>query len=217
MEGWIKIHRQIKEHWIWNDAMYLKAWLGILLSVNHEDKKTLIQGELIECKRGQSILSLAGWSKCFGDKWTIQRVRTFFELLKKDQMISAEGLRKTTRITVCNYDSYQIIQQTKNKQTTSRQQADNNEITTNKNKEEGIKNEKKYIDDVELNVLFEKFLEMRRMIKKPASDYAIQLLIAKLNKISQNKEQQKAIIEQSIIKNYQGLFPVVNNNKPQMP
>ena len=141
MEGWIKIHRQIREHWIWDDPMYLKAWIGILISVNHEDRKVLIEGELIECNRGQSLLSLTGWSKLFGKKWTIQRVRTFFELLKRDQMIITEGLRKTTRVTVCKYDEYQIEQQTKNKQRTKRQQPDNNQITTNKNE----KNEKKEI------------------------------------------------------------------------
>lgn len=141
MEGWIKIHRQIKDHWIWNDSFYFKAWIGVLLSVNHEDKKILIQGELIECKRGQSILSLAGWVKCFGKKWTMQRVRTFFELLKQDQMITTEGLRKTTRITVCNYDNYQFEQQAKNKQRTSKQHPDNILITTNKNEEEIIKND----------------------------------------------------------------------------
>lgn len=141
MEGWIKIHRQIKENWIWDDPLYLKAWLGILLTVNHEDKKVLIQGELIECKRGQSILSLAGWAKCFGKKWTMQRVRTFFELLKRDQMIITEGLRKTTRLTVCKYDDYQFEQQAKNKQRTSKEHPENKLTTTNKNEEEEIKNE----------------------------------------------------------------------------
>jgi hypothetical protein len=141
MEGWIKIHRQIKENWIWDNPLYLKAWIGILLTVNHEDNKVLIEGELIECKRGQSLLSLFGWSKLFGKTWTIQRVRTFFRLLKNDAMIEVEGLRKTTRVTVCNYDTYQEQQQTNNKEITDKQQGDNN-------KQEGlrrIKNEKNII------------------------------------------------------------------------
>jgi hypothetical protein len=143
MEGWITIHRKIKEHWIWDDATYLKAWIAILLTVNHENNKVLIEGELIECKRGQSLLSLNGWAKCFGKRWTIQRVRTFLKLLKDDAMIEVEGLRKTTRVTVCNYDTYQINQQTNNRQITRSQQGDNKEITTNNNEEQGIKNEKK--------------------------------------------------------------------------
>lgn len=139
MKGWIKIHRKITEHWIWKDEMYLKAWLAILLAVNHEDSKSLIQGELIECKRGQSLMSLQSWVKLFGKHWTLQRVRTFFNLLKDDQMINTEGLRKTTRLTVCNYDNYQFEQQTNNRQTTDKQQADNTQITTNKKN----KNDKK--------------------------------------------------------------------------
>jgi len=136
MEGWIKIYRQIKEHWIWDNPLYLKAWLTILITVNHEDKKILIEKELIDCGRGQSLLSLSGWAKLFGKGWTIQKVRTFFDLLRSDTMIITEGLRKTTRLTVCNYDIYQNQQQTENRQTTSKEQADNKQITTNKNEEE---------------------------------------------------------------------------------
>ena len=54
MEGWISLHRKIREHWIWDNPIYLKAWIAILLQVNHEEKKMLIQGELIECKRDVS-------------------------------------------------------------------------------------------------------------------------------------------------------------------
>lgn len=121
-QGWISVHRKIRFNWIWDDPQYFKAWITILFTVNHADKKVLIQGELLECKRGQSLISLAGWGKIFGKKWTIQRVRTFFKLLEKDGMIIINGLRKTTRLTVCNYAKYQKQQQTDNMQRTSRQQ-----------------------------------------------------------------------------------------------
>ena len=138
MSGWIKLHRQIRSHWVFKNANYFKAWIVIISEVNHQSAKILIEGELIECKRGQSINSLATWVSILGDDWTIQKLRTFLKLLEKDEMINTEGLRKTTRLTVCNYDSYQSEQQANNKQTTSSQQGDNKEITTNKN----VKNEK---------------------------------------------------------------------------
>lgn len=138
MSGWIKLHRQIRSHWVFKNANYFKAWVVIISEVNHKSTKVVIEGELIECKRGQSINSLATWVKILGDDWTIQKLRTFLKLLEKDEMINTEGLRKTTRLTVCNYESYQSEQQGDNKQTTNRQQADNKEITTNKN----VNNEK---------------------------------------------------------------------------
>jgi len=133
MAGWITLHRAILDHWVWNNADYAKAWVTILLTVNHEDKKAEIHGEFIMCGRGQSILSLQSWAKLFGRKWSVQKVRTFFDLLKKDEMITTEGLRKTTRLTVCNYDTYQQEQQTKNTQRTRKQHTDNTEVTTNNN------------------------------------------------------------------------------------
>jgi len=145
MSGWIKIHRQIRNHWVFKNANYFKAWVAIILEVNHKPIKIVIEGELIECNRGQSANSLATWVKILGDDWTVQKIRTFFKLLEKDGMINTEGLRKTTRITVCNYDSYQGEQQGDNKETTNRQQGDNKEITTNNN----VKNEKKNIPSVE--------------------------------------------------------------------
>lgn len=133
------------DHWIWQDDAYYRAWSTILMTVNHKDEKVLIHKELIECKRGQSLLSLPGWTKMFGRRWTVQKTRTFLNLLKQDRMIELEGLRKTTRLTVCNYEYYQGSQQTNNRQITDIQQTDNRQITSNNKlkNEKNDKNEKK--------------------------------------------------------------------------
>lgn len=104
-QGWIRLHRQIQEHWIWKDPVKFHWWVDMLLTVNHADTKVNIGLELYECKRGQSILSLKSW----GERWGVSKdaVRNFFVLLEKDKMISRENIQKTTRITICNYDSYQ--------------------------------------------------------------------------------------------------------------
>ncbi len=144
--GWIKIYRKSLDHWLYTEPRphtRREAWEDMLLMCNHSGKKQLINGELIECDRGQSIMSLKSWAKTF--KWSVQQVRTFFSLLEKDGMINKEGLAKTTRITICNYERYQDNQQADNKQpniqTTHAQQTDNKQITTNKN-DKNIKNEK---------------------------------------------------------------------------
>lgn len=102
--SWIKIHRKIKDNWIWTDPIRLKWWLDILLTVNHEDSKCLIKGTLIDCKRGQSVRSLDTWATTWGV--SKKTVFAFFLLLKKDTMLETENLKVTTRITVLNYDSY---------------------------------------------------------------------------------------------------------------
>lgn len=102
--GWILIHRKLKEHWIWKDPIKFQWWMDILLTANHSDNKVLISGALVDCKRGQSVKSLESWAK----DWRVTRktVAGFFKLLEKDKMLRQENVKVSTRITVCNYDSY---------------------------------------------------------------------------------------------------------------
>lgn len=134
-KGWIKLYRSCLDHWLYTEHRPLtrrEAWETILLTVNYEQSKTLIKGKVYDCMPGQSLLSLDSWSKKFG--WSIQKVRTFFLLLENDGMINTEGLQYTTRLTVCNWESYQGVatdqQQTDNRPTTDGQQTANRPITT---------------------------------------------------------------------------------------
>lgn len=105
MSGWIKIHRDINNHWIWSNSDYLKWWLDILLEVNHTTSKVVIKNKIYECNRGEKMYSLDTWAS----RWNTNKskVRRFLEMLKNDGMICIENETQTTRITVCNYDSYQ--------------------------------------------------------------------------------------------------------------
>src|SRR5665648_46695 len=141
MEGWIKIHRHIKDHWIWKSDHRLKWWLDILLTVNHADTKILIKGNLIECKRGQSVRSLETWAK----DWNVTKktVKDFFMLLQKDSMLVYESIQISTRITVCNYDNYQTEVNGTDTQRKRKVNGEYTETTPKQEGKEGIKNEKK--------------------------------------------------------------------------
>lgn len=141
MSGYIKLHRKIRTHWLFDDAEKLRAWMIILLEVNHSDQKVLIKGQLFTVRRGESLKSLETWASIFGKMWNKSKVRRFFELLKSDQMIVTKSERKTTRITICNYDSYQGLRN--NNETDSKRTRNDNEtiMTPNKN-EKNEKNEK---------------------------------------------------------------------------
>lgn len=65
MEGWIKISRNIVNHWLWDDAEYLKRWMDLLLLAAWEPKKKLVQGQLVEIERGQAIISV----RFLQDRW----------------------------------------------------------------------------------------------------------------------------------------------------
>lgn len=137
-DGWIKLFRSIRNHWLWDHPEKLKWWIDILLEVNHTGKKVAIGYELFDCSRGQSVMSLSNWAK----RWRVSKdqARNFLVLLQKDKMISRENLGKTTRLTVCNYDSYQHVLH--DSQTASKRHPNG---TSHKQEGKELKKEKEYI------------------------------------------------------------------------
>ena len=56
------------------------------------------------------------------------------------------------------------------------------------------------------------FIKMRKLMKKPLTDRALKLLISKLKKLSSIPAEQVQILDNSIMNNWQGIFPLKNNN-----
>lgn len=139
MQGWIKLHRSIKKHWLYSSSepfTKLEAWIDILLEVNHSPQKVCIDNVIINCKCGDSLNSLDTWAKRWN--WNKSKVRRFIKLLESDSMCVTKSTRKTTHLTVCNYEKYQVERNTdetqmKHKRNTSETQAALNKNEKNEN------------------------------------------------------------------------------------
>lgn len=55
------------------------------------------------------------------------------------------------------------------------------------------------------------FIEMRKAIKKPLTKRGLELLIKKLNDLATNDNDKIKILNESILNNWQGIFPLKNN------
>lgn len=150
-EGWIKEYRAIREHWLWSDKPFARgqAFNDLLLMVNHQENKIMMNGELIEVKRGQRITSLRYLAETWG--WSTKKVKTFLEVLQKENMITFKCDSKKTLITIENWDLYQNEEtQKKHKENTEETEkkhegnAEETQKKTNKNekKEKNDNNEK---------------------------------------------------------------------------
>lgn len=109
--GWIKLHRTIRKHWLWEDSEKLKRWIDILLQANHQDRKVLIGNELINIERGSFHTSIIKIAK----RWDVteKTVKNFLKLLEKEGMITIRSSKKGTTIKVSNYQGYQGISEDK--------------------------------------------------------------------------------------------------------
>ena len=104
-KGFIKLYRDIRDHWVWSDPEYLKAWIDILMLVNHEDKQILFDKKLVVVKRGSRITSTRKLSERWG--WSRGRVSRFLNMLEDDGMIATKRDTQKTLINVINYSNYQ--------------------------------------------------------------------------------------------------------------
>lgn len=107
--GFVYLHRKVLDHWIFDHKhCYSKfeAWVDILLNVNQKTSSPIyISGERFVAERGQSLFSLETWANRWN--WDKSKVRRFMDKLVSDEMIVINNEKKTTRLTVCNYDTYQ--------------------------------------------------------------------------------------------------------------
>jgi DNA replication protein DnaD len=194
--GWIKLHRQIKESWIFPNRRKFtefEAWVYLLINSSFADSKILDNGRLIVIKRGELLTS----EMKLGYEWLWDRgsVRRFLQILQKDGMILKKSSSKFTIITICNYASYQDTtttekQQTNNRRTTDEQQT--NTLEEGKEDKEGKEGEEvaqlsvqqclditlkdlKYLEKNKTNqaelITFNNFLERQGIYLKTPIDY----------------------------------------------
>jgi hypothetical protein len=143
MSGWIKLDREITSHWIFEDSWKFRNWIDLLTLVNHSEQKVNIKGTVLTCYRGQTLCSL----DTFARRWKCDKskVRRFLKLLEDDSMIELKSEHITTRLTICNYDTYQGERNADETQMKRKRHASDTQTTPNKN------------DKKEKNILFEDF------------------------------------------------------------
>ncbi len=108
-KGWIKLHRQIQDCWIWRGEPFSKgqAWVDILLLANHEDRKIAIDGKPVVIKTGSFHTSTYKLADRWG--WDKRKVSRFLNCLERDGMLTQKRSFNGTTITIENYGKFQDI------------------------------------------------------------------------------------------------------------
>lgn len=105
--GWIKLNREVSDHWIWSEEPFTKgqAWIDLLLHANHKPSKISIKGQVIPLDTGDQARSELTLTKSW--KWSRGKVRRFLSKLETELMISQKTGHLTSVISICNYSLYQ--------------------------------------------------------------------------------------------------------------
>ena len=147
-QGWICLHRKLQDNPLWREQREFsraEAWIDILMEArwNKEPAKILIRGTVYACNRGQCLYSLETWADRWG--WTKSRARKYLTLLQKMGQIDTERDTRTTRLTVCNFDTYQLLDTEWDTLEAHRRHAGSTQAVPNLISKEGNKGNKKAI------------------------------------------------------------------------
>lgn len=87
-----------------------------------------------------------------------------------------------------------------------------NSIKKKERKKSGYDEILSSIEDASLRELYLDYIKMRKLIKSPMTDRALQMLINKVESLETDVERQKKLLETAIINNWKSVYPLKGEN-----
>jgi len=198
-------------HWISSEPELLAVFSRLLMEANFETKKTILNGRLVEVRRGQLVYGRDAFSKKSGV--SVCKLRRYMKLLESDQVISQHKTSKYTVISITNYEQYQATDQQTNQQIASKQPADSQQITTPKEVKEvkNVKKEQILPPYIPLETWAD-FVDHRVKLKSKMTDKAIKMLLNKLETYHRSGENVDQMLQDAIINGWKSVYPKGGNN-----
>lgn len=225
--GWILMHRAVLKHWTFTDPLSFWIWGFLLLKANHAPKSWMYRGNLYHLERGQLLTSIHDINKELKKRVSRNSIINRLNLLEKEQQIVQEKGNRGTIITICNYDTYQVIdneqraaeglqkgqQKGNRRETEGLQKGPNKELKElNNDNELNTPLPPKGFENQEATNSLTLWIEYRRQLGKKLRPATIQQIIKKYDA---SPQEFITAVNHSIEQGYQGLFmPKENGTAP---
>lgn len=133
--GWIKLHRKLRDNPIYSSPKALHVWIECLLRACHEQKTFYSKSTKIILKPGEFVMGRDEFGKNIGISGST--AWRWLQIFKADSMIDIKTSTKGSVVTVLKWEEYQKVDsEVDNKRT-----ADEQRMNTNKN-DKNVKNDK---------------------------------------------------------------------------
>lgn len=106
MEGWIKLHRQICDSSIFDNANLLKFWIWCLCKASHGQRATKVGLETIQLYSGQFVF---GRNKASAETgFPPKTCYNYLKQLEQDGMVALYSRNKYTLVCIENWEKFQM-------------------------------------------------------------------------------------------------------------
>jgi uncharacterized phage protein (TIGR02220 family) len=159
MQGWIKLHRKLRNNPIFNDPQLLRLWIICLTEATHKEHEQIVGKQTVKLLPGQFVTGrfdlmemynngLKNADKIKGEK-TVFR---WLELLEKGGFLTINKTNKFSVVSIDKWAFYQGNDQENDQEMTNKRPSNDQQMTTNKNVNNGEngKEDKKEIPYVEI-------------------------------------------------------------------
>jgi len=217
--GYLPIWRKFfEDHPFWNEKrVYSKAeaWIYILKETRYKDKpkKRFIDGKMIEICYGEFAASIRFLANAW--RWTPAKTYRYIKWLINERQVVVKAIHPVTHLIICNFEQYDPKRNTDEytNETAAKQQRNTDETKLNKVK--NVNKGKKEIivlPDWLDQELWSEYKRYRSNGKNKFTPYAQQLAIKKLTKLREDGNDPNEVIQQTMVCNWSGLFPLKKNS-----
>lgn len=203
--GYVKMHRSLMDKGYYLKSEYVHLWLHLIYKATYTQREFMFNGNIEILQPGQFITSRSKLSIETGiEESKIERILNAF---KTEQQIEQQSRNKFRIISILNWNEYQNIEQQNEPGMNSKRTASEQQVNTNnkENKEKKIKKEIMVPEWISKDSL-DAFTEMRKKIKKPLTDKAIEMLFVKLAGFKDKGYDPNEILNESTMNSWQGVF-----------
>jgi DNA-binding transcriptional regulator YhcF (GntR family) len=209
--GYVRIYRRLYDNPVFKGPWEAAAFAFLISKAAWRPIKVRYKGREVTLQRGQLVMSVRDFARHMNrDRNWASR---FLQLITNRDMIETVTETGITVITICKYEEYQEnrIRAETVVELHPRQSRDSTETQNKEEKEwkEG-KERKKGSPLPEWMPLeaWSGWLDMRRRIRKPATDRAVTLAIVELAKLKERGHDPAKVLDQSTLKGWTSFYPV---------
>ena len=106
MEGWIKLYRAARNHWVFKDKEAWQIWCYCLLDATHTQTQRRVKGQVVNLHPGQTLFGRLEWSRILNvDSNKVYRTVIAFQDAGMISLYTVKG--KYSVITITNWQEYQ--------------------------------------------------------------------------------------------------------------
>lgn len=215
-DGYIKNHRKTLDNpTVCKDTEHFAIWHYLLYEAKYKPCASMFGGRKIMLKPGQLTTGRRQIAEHFNiAESKVQRVLKTFE---NEQMIEQQTSNKNRLITIVEWEQYQMIEQQTEQQLNNNRTTTEQQLNTPKERKKVRKKECKEIYKsipLELHSVVTDFIDMRKKIKAPATDRALEIMLKKLDGLSGGDTGTAIkILEQSIENGWKTVYPLKGESR----